>query len=345
MFLLFIYLIFNAQKNYTELEDKVIVEKNDTIKSDFSVIGKDLEVKGGILGDLAVINGNVEIEGLIKGDLAVVMGDVKVLKGAIIKGDLAVVGGKLDISKEASVEGEKVNLGLGPLLSPLKLIKLFVKGVYVTEGKKKVELKEEVEKDTIKEKEEEKVEKMEKEEKKFFSEFPKKILIFFSFVIIFGFLVFIVKLAFPGTVENMTKELELNLWKSLGIGLLFQLFYFPFLIFLFVTILGIPLALFILISTPLFLLYGSSSVIISWGRIILQRFKINYKNDFIPIIVAVFYFLIISLISALVLSLEAEGLLYTLLKIFVFSFLFFNFYLVFTIGIGILFVSRLGIKS
>ncbi|MEO0295095.1 MAG: hypothetical protein ABIM85_03645, partial [candidate division WOR-3 bacterium] len=162
MFLLFIYLIFNAQKNYTELEDKVIVEKNDTIKSDFSVIGKDLEVKGGILGDLAVINGNVEIEGLIKGDLAVVMGDVKVLKGAIIKGDLAVVGGKLDISKEASVEGEKVNLGLGPLLSPLKLIKLFVKGVYVTEGKKKVELKEEVEKDTIKEKEEEKVEKMDR---------------------------------------------------------------------------------------------------------------------------------------------------------------------------------------
>ncbi len=346
MFLLFIYLILGTYKNYTEVNDKVIVEKNDTIKGEFSVIGKDLEVKGAILGNLALINGSLEIEGKVEGDVAVVMGDVEVLKGALITGDIAVVGGKLKISRGAKVEGERINLNLGPLLSPLKFLKFFVKGVYTSEGEAQIG-KGEVEEDTLTRKEEEEVEeeKEEKIEESFVSEFFKKITVLLLLVIIFGFLILIIKFAFPGAVQNMIKELELNFLKSLGFGLIFQLVYLPFLLFLIFTILGIPLALFIILATPLFVLYGSSSVFISLGRFILQKFKLSYRNDLLPVIASVVYFLVISLISSLILSLEIGGLLYNLLKLFVFSFLFFNFYLLFTVGTGILFVSKLGIKS
>lgn len=350
MLLLFIYLIWGTNKNYTELNDKVIVEKNDTVKGEFSVIGKDLEVKGDIWGGLAVINGNLKIEGTVKGDVAVVVGDAEVLKGTLITGDIAVIGGKLKIYKGARVEGDKINLNLGPLLSPLKFVKFLVKGVYTSEGKEKVEIgKEEVEEDTLTGKEKEKVEEEKKEEVEMkessVSKFFKRINILFLFFIILGFLILIIKLTFPGSVENMIKELELNFLKSLGFGLTFQLVYLPFLLFLIFTILGIPLALALILATPLFVLYGTSSVFISLGRFILRKFRVSYRGDLLPVIVSVVYFLVISLIFSLIFSFEIEGFLYELLKFFVFSFLFFNFYLLFTIGTGILFVSKIGIKS
>ncbi|MEN3044513.1 MAG: hypothetical protein ABDH37_04770 [Candidatus Hydrothermales bacterium] len=350
MFLFYMFLIINVSTEYKEYKNKVIVDKKDTLIGDVSVIGKDVEVLGGIKGDLVVISGDLKLEGFVKGDVAVIGGNCKVYKGSLVLGDIVGIGDKIHIEKNAKVEGERVTLSPGFLLSLFKILKFFGKGVFITKGEPK---KEEVYLDTLEYKEEsDTLEKVIEEKEEFIEvekeETPKKnflkVFLIMFFVVFYSFLVSLVRFVFPGSVENMRRELELKPFISLAVGFLVQLLYPSFLVILAVSILGIPLALALIFSTPFFLIYGSSPLFIVFGKFILDKFKYSKISDFKCILATSLYLFLVSLITSLFLYFDYEGFFYKLIKFFFFSFSFLNFYVVFTFATGIIFTAKLGIK-
>ncbi|MEN3046152.1 MAG: hypothetical protein ABDH49_04115 [Candidatus Hydrothermales bacterium] len=72
------YLIIIAAEEYKIHKNKVIINKSDTLIGDISVIGRDVEVRGGIKGDLAVIGGNLKVDGFVQGNAVVIGGDCRV---------------------------------------------------------------------------------------------------------------------------------------------------------------------------------------------------------------------------------------------------------------------------
>ncbi|MEN3046153.1 MAG: hypothetical protein ABDH49_04120 [Candidatus Hydrothermales bacterium] len=162
--------------------------------------------------------------------------------------EIVELAGKVYIEEGAKVEGGKVILNPGPIFSLLKILSFIGKGVFIKREKPEsvVEEKEEIEEYLS-------VETEELPSKNFFN-----FLWFIILVLFYSFLVFLVKIIFPGTVENMKRELELRPFLSLALGFLVQILYFPIILILIVSILGIPLALMILLLTPFFLIYGSS---------------------------------------------------------------------------------------
>jgi hypothetical protein len=62
-----------------------------------------------IRGDLVVFGGDVEVEGVVGGNVVVIGGDIDVRSGAEIRGDAVVLGGKLDEDTGAIIQGERVS--------------------------------------------------------------------------------------------------------------------------------------------------------------------------------------------------------------------------------------------
>ncbi len=343
-----IFLIFTLSSNNPVVKENntVIIEKSDTLKGDLAVVGKDLKIYGGVRGDVAVVAGNVEISGFVSGDLAVVGGNLFLLKGSLIKGDVAVVAGKIKKSEGSKVKGELTEVRLGPFDPVFRLLKFL--GPSVKWSSPSEEKEESVKIDTLKK--EEKKEEIEKEEEeteeesisavsRFFQSFINS---FIPFILIFIFIL-IVNIAFPGTSENMKKELKENVWQTLGIGILIQILYLPVIFVLVVSILGIPLAIFIILSTPLLLIYGSAPVFNIIGEFISEKLKIKAKNKILyPFISSLLLFVLLFIFNLLT---EFEFYASFYFKPLFMCFTFMYVYLIFTFALGVLFTSRLGIKT
>jgi len=335
------------EKGYIEQNDRIIIQKGDTIHGDFSVVGKDLEVFGFVGGDVAVVGGDLTVEGFIAGDVAVVGGDCVLLKGSFISGDLAVVGGKIKRSKRAKIGGEATVVNLGPLTSPLRLLKFLAKGVHVEEKKGE----ESIERDTTQidttkiEKEEIEEEEVEKERKNVFLTIFEYFILPVLPLIILGFFIFLVNFIFPGCVENMERELILNPWQILGTGFLVQIIYFPVLLILVISVLGIPLALAIFLATPLLLIYGSAPVLNLMGKFIFERFNFEYKSKNIPLIFSLIFFALLFLITSGLVKVQHINLFFSLLFFFFFSLTFLSVYVVLTFATGVVIFAKLGIKK
>ncbi len=343
MLFLIISLIFSSLNGYIEKDDKIIVGKYDTIKGDLAVIGKDLEILGCVEKDVAIIGGDLKISGSVKGDVAVVGGDCIVLNGGIISGDLAIVGGKIKMEKGGRVLGEKAVLNLGPLTFPLKLLKFIGEGVFTGEGEEKEEI---IEKDTLKvEKPEVKEEEVIEKKQGIFPEGLKKILFPLISLTVFFFFIFMVNIIFPDTVKNMEHEFVLHPWQIIGTGFLIQIVYIPVILILIISILGIPLAITIILATPLFLIYGSAPLLNLFGKKILKRLKIEYKREYAPLFASFLYFFTLILIIGIFSYFDIDNFFYYFLKFFFFSIFFLSFYVIFIMASGIIFFSKLGIKK
>jgi len=348
LFLLTFLLIPPTEKGYVEKDNKIVVEKKDTISGDFSVMGKDLEILGYVGGDVAVIGGNLKVKGYVSGNVAVVGGDCIILKGSTIGGDLAVVGGKIEKEKGAKISGEAIMVNLGPLSSPLKLLRFLVKGVHIKEKEEEKIIKKdttEIEKVQIeKEFEEESGEVTEKRSSVFLGLF-KKTFPPLIFLILFFIFVFLVNIVFPGAVRNMEEEFTLNFWKIIGTGLLIQIVYIPVILILMISILGIPFALAVILATPLFLIYGSTPILNLLGKVVLNRVKIEYKSAHIPLFVSFLCFSILTLITTFIFHFNIDNVFYAFLKFLFFSISFLSFYTVFTLAVGVIFFAKLGIRE
>lgn len=80
-----------------------------TINNDAYVAGGNIDVEGNIKGDLLVAGGNVNIRGAVDGNVRVAGGNVNI-EGSVGK-NLTALGGSIDLSKSATVAGNLVSAG------------------------------------------------------------------------------------------------------------------------------------------------------------------------------------------------------------------------------------------
>jgi hypothetical protein len=77
-------------------------------------MGSDVVIEAGeIVSEVVVIGGDLEVDGEVDGDAVAVGGDVTIGPGARISGDVVAVGGHLEVAPGAIIEGDEVEVGTG----------------------------------------------------------------------------------------------------------------------------------------------------------------------------------------------------------------------------------------
>lgn len=166
--------------------------------------GGPVQVSGRVGGDLASFGGPVTVSGMIDGDMASFGGPVKLTATAVVDGDIAVMGAQVDRSDSAQVKGEITNISLG-------MMNRFLPGA-VNVAQRRTPLFR-----------------------------LTKFFIALVWVAASALLVLLTSLFFPRNVERIARAVELDIWKSVGVGLLAQVAVIPGIILMAVSILGIPL--------------------------------------------------------------------------------------------------------
>lgn len=100
-------------------QDKVTLEKNQTINQDYFTAGETVTILGTVNGDTYVAGGNILIEGTINGDLLVAGGAVQI-RGTV-NGNVRAVGGNMTISgniaKNVTVMGGNISVSEGAVIT------------------------------------------------------------------------------------------------------------------------------------------------------------------------------------------------------------------------------------
>lgn len=80
--------------------------------TDIIKFGEDvhIEVDEMIRGDVVVFGGDIWVDGIVGGNVVVIGGDIEVREGAEIKGDAVVLGGELNEAAGAVIKGERVEI-------------------------------------------------------------------------------------------------------------------------------------------------------------------------------------------------------------------------------------------
>ncbi len=199
-----------------------------TLEGDGEIIGSvaafgSSATMGKVNGDVASFGGNVTINGKVSGEVAVTGGNINLGPKAVVTGDVALLGGKLNKADGAEIEGSISNLDLGLAAKlPARLAKQFEGWSSDDKDETKVEAKEE-----------------KKEEG-----FGHRLGIFAGFVVFVGcvgLLVALLSVFLPRPVDAVAQSVKSDFWGAAGTGVLIMLAFFPGLIMLAVSVLGIPL--------------------------------------------------------------------------------------------------------
>lgn len=185
------------------------VKINGTVLGDVASFGGPVEVTGSVKGDVASFGGPITVEGSVGKDIASFGGPVKLGTRAEVGGDIAVMGGSIEKPEGAVVHGEIKNIDLGMLNS-------FIPRIIGSAA---------------------------------FSAQPKpttarravKFLVVFFMLAGLGIMVILLGTFFTRPVERIAHIIEVDFWRSAGIGFLIQICIAPALTFMAVSILGIPL--------------------------------------------------------------------------------------------------------
>jgi uncharacterized RDD family membrane protein YckC len=93
-------------------------------RSDVVTMGNDVVIKEDeVKRDVVVIGGSATVDGTVTGDLVVILGAAKLGPKAEVNGDVTVVGGISDIDSAAKIAGTMVNLGIGGSLERLRWLR------------------------------------------------------------------------------------------------------------------------------------------------------------------------------------------------------------------------------
>ncbi|WP_137284385.1 polymer-forming cytoskeletal protein [Halorussus salinisoli] len=82
----------------------VVVEEGETVDDDLSAFGGTVVVRGTVNGDLDAFGGNVFVDGRVNGDLDAVAGNVRI--NGTVTGDVSAVGGNVLLAQGARVGGQ-----------------------------------------------------------------------------------------------------------------------------------------------------------------------------------------------------------------------------------------------
>ncbi len=198
-----------------------------------------------VFGDLVIFGGRVEVFGTIEGDLISIGGDA--LVEGRITGDLVNVGGNLRMERGSSVEGDLVQVGGSVWRDPQVQIGGSFRSYGITEP--------------------------------FRVGFPGWVFrpVVSAWGSVFGFfyqLLFtlLVAFLFSNNVRGVASTLKREWGMSLLVGFLGFILLVPAVLFLIITILGIPLALIVLLGYYLAIILGQVGIFFLLGEWLLEKF-------------------------------------------------------------------------
>jgi cytoskeletal protein CcmA (bactofilin family) len=177
---------------------------NGQVLGEAAVFGGPVQVNGSIEDDLAAFGGPVTVSGKVGGEIASFGGPVRLLATAVVDGDVSVMGAQVERSDSAQVNGEINNISLG-------MMNRFLPGAVSVAQTRTPLLR------------------------------LTRFFIALVWVAASALLVLLTVLFFPRSVERIARAVELDIWKSVGVGLLAQVAVIPGIILMAVSILGIPL--------------------------------------------------------------------------------------------------------
>jgi hypothetical protein len=285
------------------------VTVNGTVMGDVATFGGASVVAGRIKGDVATFGGAASIDGTVSGDVAAFGGMVKLGPASSVGGDIATIGGTVDRAEGARVGGQIKNLDLG-------MLNQFIPGVIGSAT---------------------------------FASHPKpvagraiKFFITFFMLAGLGILITLLGVFFSKPIERITHIIEVDFWKSAGIGFLVQISLAPALVFMAVSILGIPL----IPLAVLLVVAGILMSIASFGVIINQKFlhAVNKPPmNTLPAVVLGFVllhslFLLGTLINIAGSPLTALGVIFIIINFIVL-------WCGVTVGLGAVWTTRLGTRD
>ena len=273
-----------AQARRSELShEDVVIEKGQTVNGDVatdksiivngvlrgdavSIGGASVTVNGELTGDLVAIGGSVYIPGLVKGDVASIGGPVAV--SGKVSGDVASVGGGVDLSGTGEIDGGISVFGGAFVKGEKALHKGEVQSFDIGAVRKVLP----------------RVLRLAR-----YSGDREHgvnpwmagglaglgLLFFFSMLATGVVLLLLPAVFFPKNVENAAAVISAEMWRACGIGALMVVGFFPGLLMMVVSVLGIPLVPFAL------MVYAAATVLgLSAFSVVLQgRFFEGIKKS------------------------------------------------------------------
>ncbi|NIM18947.1 MAG: hypothetical protein GTO51_01020 [Candidatus Latescibacteria bacterium] len=199
-----------------------------------------------IRGDLVVFGGDVTVEGIVGGNVVVIGGDIEVGSEAEIKGDAVVLGGNLEEEVGAVIHGERV------------MFKGFFPFKHVT----------------------------------FFPTFHSKVFPFVFFPVKFVLsliLSFLIILFIRERILRSERHLTTGVFKSFGIGFLIifvgGITLLILSILLCITIIGIPLAFILVVSSIGILLFAWTIAAYALGEAVRKKLQVQSTNAFLIVFI------------------------------------------------------------
>lgn len=288
------------------------VTVNGTVMHDVATFGGATLVNGTVKGDVATFGGPVQIDGTVGGEVAAFGGVVKLGDKASVGGDISTVGGSVNRSETAQVGGEIKNVDLGMLNQFIP--RIVGSATYVDQARHPRQVA------------------------------GRAVAFFVVFFILMGLgiLILLLGVFFAKPIERIAHIIEVDFWKSAGIGFLIQISLAPALVFMAVSILGIPLI-------PLALLLVVAAILMSiasFGMIINQKFMHAIKKPLMNTLPAVALgyvllvslFLLGSLINIAGSPMTALGVIFIIINFIVL-------WCGFTVGMGAVWTTRLGTRD
>jgi uncharacterized RDD family membrane protein YckC len=93
---------------------------DDEVGGPVVAIGGNATANGSVRDAVVAIGGNAIVRGEVSDSVVAVIGDVTIGSNAIVRDEVVSVGGKVHVEPGAQVEGKVTEVGIGPLLIPLK---------------------------------------------------------------------------------------------------------------------------------------------------------------------------------------------------------------------------------
>jgi cytoskeletal protein CcmA (bactofilin family) len=218
--------------------------KDGTVRSaDYVRFGEGVHVKPDehIMGDVVVFANNLLVEGKVTGDCVVIGGDLKVAPGATVDGEVVCIGGTLSLGDSSQVEMSATSVWGDLDKSESSTVGGEVSVISGPSIKTDID----------------------------FGGAGSSIWKFFTrlvWVIVLVFLGIMVYYIFPSRMRRLADTIEHRGLVSFLAGLAGWILWLPVFILLCVTLVGIPVALLLIVLTPIMTLVGYLGVAMSVGR-------------------------------------------------------------------------------
>ncbi len=222
---------------------------NGVVTGDLSAIGGPVYVTGRVKGDVSSVGGPVDVSGIVRGDVSSVGGNVELSGAGEVDGDISALGGSVIKGAGTTHKGEVSSFDMRAVRKVLPRVLRLAR--YSGEREHGVS--------------------------------PLFVgglvgiglLVFFSMLATGALLLLLPAVFFPRNVENAAAVISGDMWRACGIGALMVVVFFPGLLMMTVSVLGIPLIPFAL------MLYAAAAVLgLSAFSVVLQgRFFEGIKKS------------------------------------------------------------------